>query len=64
MNQKDLKKIAKQIAKLEKQLQSEGLSADEQKEIETKIETLCMKVTSFQDMDLLDEMIQENLKNS
>ena len=62
MNKKDMKKLAKQIAQLEHQLETESLTQIERDEIETQIETLCMKVTTFQDMDELDEMIQDFLK--
>lgn len=63
MNKKDMKKLAKQIAQLEHKLQTEDLTETEQDETEAQIETLCMKVTTFQDMDELDEMIQDFLKN-
>lgn len=63
MNKKDMKKLAKQIAQLEHKLQTEDLTEIEQDETEAQIETLCMKVTTFQDMDELDEMIQDFLKN-
>lgn len=63
MNKKDMKKLAKSIAQLEHRLQTEDLSDVEQDEIEAQIEMLCMKVTTFQDMDELDEMIQDFLKN-
>ena len=63
MNKKDMKKLAKQIAQLEHKLQTEDLTEVEQDETEAQIETLCMKVTTFQDMDELDEMIQDFLKN-
>ena len=62
MNKKDMKKLAKQIAQLEHKLQTEDLTEIEQDETEAQIETLCMKVTTFQDMDELDEMIQDFLK--
>ena len=58
-----MKKLAKQIAQLEHKLQTEDLTEIEQDETEAQIETLCMKVTTFQDMDELDEMIQDFLKN-
>lgn len=62
MTNKEIKKLAKQIASLEIKLQTDTLSSEERKAIERQIETLCMKVHSFQDMDLLDEEIQKNLK--
>lgn len=62
MNKKDMKKLAKQIAQLEHRLETESLTQIERDEIETQIEALCMKVTTFQDMDELDEMIQDFLK--
>lgn len=64
MNQKDLRKLAKQIAKLESCLQNEEITDDDKVQIESEIERLCLRVTSFSDIDKLDEMIQDFLKKN
>ena len=58
MKQKELKNLAKQIAQLEIKLQTEDLGDTERWNIENQIERLCTRVTSFEEMELLDEMIQ------
>jgi hypothetical protein len=63
MKQKELKNLAKKIAKLELTMQATddpSVIAD----CETQIMYLTGRVTSFEDIDALDEMIQEILQNS
>ena len=62
MKNKELKQLAQKIAKYEKIIAS---SSDEQKVKEAKVEIMKLSSSlSWQDLDLLDEMIQEILKNS
>ena len=62
MKQKEIKNLAKSIAKLEYRLQTEDMGDTERWEIESQIERLCMRVTRFEEMELLDEMVQDFLK--
>lgn len=64
MKQKELKNLAKKIAALEVRLTDETLSTEEKQSIEIEITGLVTRVQSFEDMDLLDEMVQEILQNS
>lgn len=64
MKQKEIKNLAKKIAALEVQLTDETLSTEEKQSIEIEITGLVTRVQSFEDMDLLDEMVQEILQNS
>lgn len=64
MKQKEIKNLAKKIAALEAQLTDETLSTEEKQSIEIEITGLVTRVQSFEDMDLLDEMVQEILQNS
>ena len=64
MNQKDLRKLAKQIAKLESHLQDEEITDEDRARTEGEIEHLCLRVTSFSELDQLDEMIQDFLKKN
>lgn len=63
MKQKELKNLAKRIAKLELTIQN---SEDnyEISQCEQEIIYLTGRVTSFEEIDLLDEMIQEILQKS
>ena len=51
MNQKDLRKLAKQIAKLESHLQDEEITDEDRARTEGEIEHLCLRVTSFSELD-------------
>jgi hypothetical protein len=62
MNQKDLKKLAKTVAKLEKMLAT-TTDEVEKANIESQIETLCAKVSSFEEVIILDELIQDYMTN-
>lgn len=63
MKQKELKNLAKKIAKLEKTLSN--LSSTEDKSlIENEIMKLAGKVTNINDMVLLDDLIQEEIAKS
>ncbi len=62
MNQKDLKKLAKTVAKLEKTLAT-TTDEVEKANIESQIETLCAKVSSFEEVIILDELIQDYMLN-
>lgn len=61
MKKKELKNLAQRIAEQEKILQDTSISSDERREAENNIFLLASKVTSLEDMDLLDEYIQELL---
>ena len=61
MKQKELKNLAKQIAKQELIIQNPESSLEERGAAECEIERLSSKVMSFEDMDQLDEMILEIL---
>lgn len=59
MTKKELKKIAQQIAKLEQECNN--LEADTSM-LHEQIINLCSKVTSIEEMTLVDEMVQEILE--
>lgn len=61
MKKKELKNLAQRIAEQEKILQDASITPDERREAENNIFLLASKVTSLEDMDLLDEYIQELL---
>ena len=61
MKQKELKNLAKKIAKLELIIQN-STDDDEIWECEQDIMYLAGKVTSFDEIDTLDEMIQEIIR--
>lgn len=58
MKQKELKDLAKRIAKAEKILQS-NLSNEEKQKAQDEIWKLSSKVKNIEDLDALDEMIQQ-----
>lgn len=62
MKQKELKNLAKKIAKLELTIQNTD-DANVIAECEQEIMYLTGRVTSFEEIDILDEMIQEILQN-
>ena len=62
MKQKELKNLAKKIAKLELTMQGTD-DPDVIALCETEIMYLTGKVTSFEEIDILDELIQEILQN-
>lgn len=61
MKKKELKNLAKKIAKYELILQN-STDEKEKKQVQSEIMKLSSEVHSFEDIDLLDEMIQELLK--
>ncbi len=61
MKKKELKNLAKKIAKYELILQN-STDEKEKKQAQSEIMKLSSEVHSFEDIDLLDEMIQELLK--
>lgn len=63
MKQKELKNLAKKIAKLELTIQNTD-DANVIAECEQEIMYLTGRVTSFEEIDILDEMIQEILQNA
>jgi hypothetical protein len=63
MKDKEIHKLAKQIAKEEMKFENAS-SSKEKAEIEQNIIKLCAKVKSFEDMMLIDELVQEILQNS
>ena len=62
MKQKELKNLAKKIAKLELTIQNTD-DVNVIAECEQEIMYLTGRVTSFEEIDILDEMIQEILQN-
>lgn len=63
MKQKELKNLAKKIAKLEIQMNN-STDEDEIELIANEMMALTGRVHSFEELDLLDEMVQEILQNS
>jgi hypothetical protein len=64
MNKKELRNLAKKIAKLEQQ-SANAVNEKERNKIELEIMSLCGKVTSFDDITAIDEIVSEILeKNS
>ena len=61
MKTKELKNLAKKIAKAEKAIQ-DATNEDEKALAEEEVMRLCGKVTNFQDMINLDELVQEALE--
>ena len=61
MKKKELKNLAKKITKYELILQN-STDEKEKKQAQSEIMKLSSEVHSFEDIDLLDEMIQELLK--
>ena len=61
MKKKELKNLAKKIAKYESILQN-STDAKEKEQVQNEIMKLTSEVHSFEDIDLLDEMIQEFLE--
>lgn len=63
MNKKELKNIAKKIAKAELVL-DQSVDPDERRKAEQEIFSLSGKVTSLADMSEIDEMVQDILSKS
>lgn len=63
MNKKELKNIAKKIAKAELVL-DQSVDPDERRKAEQEIFSLSGKVTSLADMSQIDEMVQDILSKS
>jgi len=61
MKKKELVKLAGQIAQAELDLQ-ESSDPDNSKEIKKKIMKLSSRITSLEDIMILDELIQRKLK--
>lgn len=63
MKKKELKNLAKKIAKYELILQN-STNAKEKEQAQNEIMKLTSEVRNFEDIDLLDEMIQEFLEKN
>ena len=61
MKKKELKKLAAQIAQAELDLQ-ESNDPDNSRELKQKIMKLSSRITSLEDIMILDEMIQNEIK--
>ena len=61
MKTKELKNLAKKIAKAEKKIQ-EAQTAEEKELAENEVLALCGRVTNITDMLNLDEFVQEALE--
>lgn len=64
MKKKEIKNLAKKIAEQELIIQNPRSSLDERGRAECEIERLSSKIESFDDMDLLDDLIQEFLRKN
>lgn len=62
MKKKELKNLAVQIARAERTLQTSS-DTQELANAQTEILRLSRRVTSLEDLMLLDDLIQEKLKN-
>ena len=63
MKKKELKNLAKKIAKYELILQS-SIDPKEKEQAQNEIMKLTSEVHNFEDIDILDEMIQEFLEKN
>ena len=61
MKTKERKNIAKKIAAAEMALK-ESTSMEEKARLETEITKLCSKVDNFEDLMVIEEMVQDLLK--
>lgn len=61
MKTKERKNIAKKIAAAEMALK-ESTSTEEKARLETEITKLCSKVDNFEDLMVIEEMVQDLLK--
>ena len=61
MKKKELKKVAAQIAQAEIDLQK-SRDPDEKRELREKIMKLSSRITSLEDIMILDELIQNEIK--
>lgn len=61
MKKKELKKLASQIAQAELDLQ-ESSDPDYKRELKQKIMKLSSRITSLEDIMILDELIQNEIK--
>lgn len=62
MKQKELKNLAKKIAKAEILLSQTALDAEEKRKAEDEIMKLSGKIKSIEDMVILDDLIQEYIE--
>ena len=63
MKNKELRNLAKKIAKLELAIQNSP-DENEKAQYEQEIMYLTGRITSFEEIDILDEMIQDFLQNA
>lgn len=67
MNKKEIKNLAKQIAKAELIIQNSIQNSTDQKERKYAMDTiiaLSSKISSLEEMERVDEMVQKILKNN
>ena len=67
MNKKEIKNLAKQIAKAELIIQNSIQNSTDQKERKYAMDTiiaLSSKISSVEEMERVDEMVQKILKNN
>lgn len=67
MNKKEIKNLAKQIAKAELIIQNSIQNSTDQKERKYAMDTiiaLSSKLSSLEEMERVDEMVQKILKNN
>lgn len=63
MKQKELKNLAKKVAKLETDYQATD-SSDEKRKIEQELMKISASVHDFEDLAVLDELVQDLLKDN
>ena len=61
MKKKQLRKLAQEIA-LREELMSQTDDESEKQELRDQIMDLCSKISGFEEMTLIDEMVQEILE--
>ena len=64
MKRKELKELAKKIASLELSIEAAPDDEKNRQNAELEISRLAMRVSSLDEMDALDELIQDFLKNA
>ena len=64
MKKKEMKEVAKKIAKLELIIQDPSSTIEVKKKAEKEIMNISFNVGNLQDLDLIDEMVQEILEKT
>lgn len=64
MKKKEMKEVAKKIAKLELIIQNPSSTIEVKKKAEKEIMNISFNVGNLSDLDLIDEMVQEILEKT